>query len=81
MNKRKSRIPKTFRLDAIELRIGQTFYVKGARAIYVDDALHSVTHPNPYRETDPTCKIPAARMKQKNAEILTTLETLQEVVQ
>jgi len=81
MNKRKARIPRTFRLDKIELRIAGTFYVEGATAIYVDDTLHSVRHPNPYRETDPVCEIPAAMMKQKNAEILTTLDTLREVVQ
>lgn len=81
MNKSTVHTPKTFRLDAIELRIGSTFYVKGASAIYVDDTLHSVRHPNPYRKADPVCEIPAALMKQKGAEILTTLDTLREVVQ
>ena len=72
---------RTFRLDAIELRIGCTFYVKGACAIYIDDTLHCVTHPNPYSEDKPMCEIPAAQMKQKGAEVLHTLETLREVVQ
>ena len=72
---------KTFRLDRIELRRGATFYVEGACAIYVNDALHCVTHPNPYDESKPMCEIPAGQMKVRNAEIVSTLETLKEVVQ
>ena len=40
----------TFRLDRVELRVGQVFYVAGASAIYINDRLHSVVHPNPYTE-------------------------------
>ena len=72
---------KTFRLDKIELRMGCTYYVDGACAIYVNGRLHSVTHPNPYDESKPMCEIPAQMMKQKNASIISTLETLKEVTQ
>ena len=72
---------KTFRLDKVELRMGATYYVTGACAIYIDDALHCVTHPNPYSENKPMCEIPAGMMKKRNAEIISTLETVREVVQ
>jgi len=72
---------KTFRLDRIELRIGCTYYVAGCCAIYIDDALQAVTHPNPYRDDKPMCEIPAADMQRKNAEILNTLETVKTVTQ
>ena len=73
--------PKTFRLDKIELRMGCTYYVEGACAIYINDQLHSVTHPNPYDEAKPMCEIPAAKMEMRNAEIVSTLETIREIAQ
>ena len=67
-----------YRLDRIELRVGSVYYVSGCCAIYINDRLHSVTHPNPYKDESPACVIHASDMARKQAEILTTLETVKE---
>ena len=45
----------------------------------INDRLHSVSHPNPYKDKSPACVIHAADMARKQAEILTTLETMKKI--